>query len=267
MAQQAGITSVYAQYGHKITGPEYDLLREVTHWTKEDVEREKIFKANFEGKVVIPEVVLEKSFSELSDSFEFFQFDRIDKKENIKNAIEVWKKIIDVQQHFNDIELRIRNYALTLITAVVGGIGFLEKEVVEIHLNKCVIPASALLGIFGLVILLAFFYMDKYWYHKLLIGAVNQGSFVENQNSGILPEMGLTRAIGEASPHVIGNKKIHSKHKFLIFYGLLFVPLLLITILLFLGGQAKKEVVPPIKANINQNGGVKSINYNNYTLN
>ena len=28
--------------------------------------------------------------------------------------VEIWKKVIDVQQHFNDIELRIRNMAITL---------------------------------------------------------------------------------------------------------------------------------------------------------
>ena len=32
-------------------------------------------------------------------------------------VVEAWKKTVDVQQQFNDIELRIRNYAITLLVA------------------------------------------------------------------------------------------------------------------------------------------------------
>jgi hypothetical protein len=31
--------------------------------------------------------------------------------------IEIWKKIVDVQQHFNDLELRVRNFALIVTGA------------------------------------------------------------------------------------------------------------------------------------------------------
>ncbi|WBO58039.1 hypothetical protein GT370_12285 [Acidocella sp. MX-AZ03] len=34
--------------------------------------------------------------------------------------IEIWKKIVDVQQHFNDLELRIRNFALIITGAFLG---------------------------------------------------------------------------------------------------------------------------------------------------
>ncbi len=41
MAQQAGITDVYAAYGASQHRPEYELLRKVTHWTSQMVERER----------------------------------------------------------------------------------------------------------------------------------------------------------------------------------------------------------------------------------
>jgi phosphoglycolate phosphatase len=41
MAQQAGVADVWARYGVAHGQEEYELLRRVTHWTKEDVEREK----------------------------------------------------------------------------------------------------------------------------------------------------------------------------------------------------------------------------------
>ncbi len=246
MAQQAHITSVYAQYGHKIVGPEYDLLREVTHWTHEDVQREIKFKEEFKGKSIIPDIVLQNSFKEIEDFVEFYLFDRTDKKENLKNVIDAWKKVVDVQQHFNDIELKIRNYALTVFTATVAAIGFLEKEKIEFQFWGWVVPASVLLSVVGLFVLTAFWYMDRYWYHKLLLGAVKQGAFIENRYSNMLPELGLTNAIGEASPQKLRliklKIKIHSSNKYWIFYGLLFLPLLILSFTLFLGHQKKAEV-------------------------
>ena len=63
-------------------------------------------------------------------------FEILAKTENLKDAIDVWKKIVDVQQHFNDIELRIRNYALTIFTATIAGIGFLEKSKIEFRFSS-----------------------------------------------------------------------------------------------------------------------------------
>jgi FMN phosphatase YigB (HAD superfamily) len=240
MAKETGITAVYAKYGHKIVGTEYDLLKEVTHWSSEDVAREVQFKNDFEGKTINPDVVLENSISELDIFFEFYQFESSISKENTKDVVDIWKKVVDVQQHFNDIELRIRNYALTIFTATVTGIGFLEKEKIEFTFNSLTIPASALLGLLGLFVLLAFWYMDRYWYHKLLLGAVKQGIYIEDKYSFTLPEMQLTKAIGESSPQRFLKRKgkhlikIHSSKKYWIFYGLIIVPLLFLCIVLIM---------------------------------
>ncbi len=68
MAQIAGITDVYAKYGVATNTDAYEVLRRVTHWTKEDVEREKKILA--EG-AVYPNYTLENSISELFNYFEF----------------------------------------------------------------------------------------------------------------------------------------------------------------------------------------------------
>ena len=57
--------------------------------------------------------------------------------EEIEQKIEIWKKIIDVQQHFNDIEMRIRNYALTIMGAFVAAIGFTLKEKLVLDILNC----------------------------------------------------------------------------------------------------------------------------------
>ena len=44
------------------------------------------------------------------------------------------------------------------------------------------------------------FILLSQWYHRLLIGSVKQGIYIENKYRFDIPEIGLTDAIGEASP-------------------------------------------------------------------
>lgn len=67
MAQDAGIADVWAKHGEAQQHAGYDLLREVTHWTDADVERERQIRQ----RDINPTYVLENSFSELLDQFQF----------------------------------------------------------------------------------------------------------------------------------------------------------------------------------------------------
>jgi phosphoglycolate phosphatase-like HAD superfamily hydrolase len=71
MAYEAGVTSVYAKYGnsHFEERPDdYNLLREVTHWTDADVKRERDVKNSAMHHKADYEI---DNFSELLDLFEF----------------------------------------------------------------------------------------------------------------------------------------------------------------------------------------------------
>jgi phosphoglycolate phosphatase len=67
MAQQAGVTDVYAQYGAAQQRPEYELLRKVTHWTKEMVERER---AALRPGSITATHVLDVSFAQILPLFQ-----------------------------------------------------------------------------------------------------------------------------------------------------------------------------------------------------
>lgn len=67
MAQQAGVTDVHALYGVSQHRPEYELLRKVTHWTPEMVERER--QALKPGSLT-PTYVLDRDFSQILPFFE-----------------------------------------------------------------------------------------------------------------------------------------------------------------------------------------------------
>lgn len=68
MAQAVGIADVLAAYGAAQHRKEYQLLREVSHWTDEDVKREQLI---VDATSIEPSFRLERSFSELLDIFEF----------------------------------------------------------------------------------------------------------------------------------------------------------------------------------------------------
>jgi phosphoglycolate phosphatase-like HAD superfamily hydrolase len=72
MAQDAGVADVYAQYGTAHTREEYELLRAVTHWTAEQVEREKLASS----RTVQPTYTLETGFREVLGFFDFQSFGR-----------------------------------------------------------------------------------------------------------------------------------------------------------------------------------------------
>lgn len=67
MAQAVGTADAHARYGVAQARPEYDLLRDVSHWTPEDVERERNLKRA--GRE--PSCTLEASYAELLCCFDF----------------------------------------------------------------------------------------------------------------------------------------------------------------------------------------------------
>jgi FMN phosphatase YigB (HAD superfamily) len=71
MALDCGITDVWAKYGQAHKRPEYQLLIDVTHWTPEEVAHEQKIK---EREHVDPTCVLDQSFAQILDLFEFGDF-------------------------------------------------------------------------------------------------------------------------------------------------------------------------------------------------
>jgi hypothetical protein len=67
MAQTAGILDVYAKYGEAQSLRGYDLLRRVSHWSDEEIERERMLAEN-QGRV-LPSVVCDSGFDQLLPVF------------------------------------------------------------------------------------------------------------------------------------------------------------------------------------------------------
>lgn len=134
MARDAEVRDVYAAYGDGLDRDGYDLLQRVSHWTEADVRREEAVK---ELGTITPSYELKTSFQELLEIFEFerhfrpssrnARFRGVDSNQ-AELALRAWETTVGVQEHFNDLELRIRNLALTVLTAVLGAGAFAYSE-------------------------------------------------------------------------------------------------------------------------------------------
>ena len=76
-------------------------------------------------------------------------------------AVEVWKKIVDVQQHFNQIEMTVRNWAVTLFVGVVGAAGLAVEKGLLLSAFGTDIPLATILLAGGALAWAAFFFMES----------------------------------------------------------------------------------------------------------
>jgi hypothetical protein len=220
MARSAGVSSALAEYGAAHHREEYELLRRVTHWPDKDVAEEKRILSS---KEVEPDVRLRRSFCELLAMFEFTSAGgstNSSDTERIGRSLEAWKTTVAVQQHFNDIEMKIRNFALTLLVAIItaSALAIREKAVVSLFSFRTSLAVWLLVG--GIFAWLAFYFVDQIWYHRLLVGAVKQGLELENLLESDVPGVGLTGAISRESPYRFfgGRFTLHSRHKMQVLY-------------------------------------------------
>lgn len=236
MARDAGVLDVHAKYGESQRRPEYELLQRISHWTEKDVQREK--EISKKGGGVAPSAVLANTFSELFTLCRFAQFtpagDDTSNTEETSEAIELWKKAVDVQQHFNDLEMRTRNSAITVVGALLAAVGFTYQQGLQIVVLGYVMSAGVGFVFAALFAWIAFFLMDRYWYHVFLKAAGEHAGAIEERYAGKLPGISLATSISKASGEVtIGWCKVNSSTRLNLFYGLGTAMLMVVFLSLF----------------------------------
>ena len=170
---------------------------------------------------------------------------KIPEKE-IELAIEVWKTTIEVQEHFNTIEMQIRNLAITVLTAALGAAVLIDNQTQsaitaattagkptlpppQISIFGANFSPESMIIFAGLVGWLCFYFMDRFWYHRLLQSAVEHGRAIENKLSTSFPYIDLSNQIKQGSPLKIGRFKIHSESKIDLFYLVIALLLLILS--------------------------------------
>jgi hypothetical protein len=175
--------------------------------------------------------------------------------ERHKQVIEVWKTVVQVQQHVNDISMRIRSMFVTILLALFASVGFLYDKNVQIEIWGFDIKFAILMPLFGIFGAYLFYFIDRYWYHRLLVGSVKHAIDIEKKYKSEMPELSLSEAIGAESPYeprgpvrwlacllVSDNRfretrRLHSDGKIELFYKSVMLVLLLTTLTLALFGN------------------------------
>lgn len=234
MANSAGVTSVLAAYGgaHVGDGKKYELLRKVSHWTSETIEHEKKVAS---GQISIePKHTIER----FSDLLELMGVAKLDRAKVAELNVSIWKQIVDVQMHFNEIGMKIRNFSILILAALVSAAGLALKENVFVS----GLPLASIFFFASVIVCAAFYFMDRFWFYPLLKGAVVQGDLIEKQLEADFPSIALTRSIGEHSPVRLKGLTLHSKHKMAFFYFCLMATFLAIGFLILFAEKPNRDI-------------------------
>jgi|SRR5580704_3974711 hypothetical protein len=171
-------------------------------------------------------------------------------EKHLNQYIDIWKKIVDVQQHFNDIEMRIRAIAIPTLAAMLGAAGFAHKEHVNISLFGASFSGAAAIALLTFVVWSVFYFLDRHWYHRLLYGAVNANIAIEKAIQTVIPELDLGGHISRESPIVIKRNgreilRLRSTHKMDLVYGVVAALILGIALVFALSGGAPASSIAP----------------------
>lgn len=153
--------------------------------------------------------------------------------EMLKMNVEIWKTIIDTQKHFNDLEMKVRNYAILILSAFIGAIGVSFNSGYKIIAFSSEIQVATILSFAAAFVWSLFYFMDVIWYHPLLIGAVKKGRELENELTKDFPNINLTEKIGNESPKKFLFMTLHSTQKAHLFYLSILFVLLFSSVLFF----------------------------------
>jgi hypothetical protein len=127
-------------------------------------------------------------------------------KRNLKETeiiLREWKTVITTQMHFNEMILRARTTGVSVVMAVYGAAAFAIGQYParffkvfgsESHVSTAIIA-------FGILLLIAIFIVDFFYYYDLLLGSVDHGKEIDKAYHDRLIDgirlFGLTTAISD----------------------------------------------------------------------
>jgi hypothetical protein len=137
------------------------------------------------------------------------------KNERTTHLIEYWKQITLVQQHFNDISMKVRNFAIVIFSGFLTGVGLSIHKGVFVEVFGFKFSAGIIFALAGAFVTQLIHFMDTYWYHVFLKGAVDTSIKVEKEINEILKIEKLADDISSQSQNV----------KVLSLFGLIHLPI------------------------------------------
>lgn len=176
--------------------------------------------------------------------------------EILKLEIEAWKTTIDVQMHFNDLQMKVRNFGIFIISALLGGAGISLKGDASFAFNEHQVSIAVFFLIAAILVWFLIYLVDMKWYYPLLVGSVKHGLEVEKRLSEHVPTATLTTKIkDESAVPIFCFDNVRSETKGKVFYFGFGVILVILTVCLFnvkpTSGPSASESKVELKRNEN----------------
>ncbi|VXC70139.1 membrane hypothetical protein [Oceanicaulis sp. 350] len=130
----------------------------------------------------------------------------ISNSDEVGDIREIWDRIVQVQMHFNEIGIKIRNFLVTLVLAIFAGAGFILNNDISFSFAGFSISAAFFVFLFGALGVFLLYFMDRYWYHRLLKGSVDAAIPI-SKKLGHLPGINLGEKISKNSELLLINHK------------------------------------------------------------
>jgi hypothetical protein len=124
--------------------------------------------------------------------------DELTKNERTTHLVEYWKQTTLVQQHFNDISMKVRNFAIVIFSGFLTGVGLSIHNGISVELFEVRFSAGIIFALAGAFVTQLIHFMDTYWYHVFLKGAVGTTMKIEAEINQIL---NIDKLAGDISSH------------------------------------------------------------------
>ena len=145
--------------------------------------------------------------------------DACDAASLLERKIEAWSKVVDVQQHFNDMEMRVRSLCLTVLGTILGAAAYSYHQAAGQGIAEQL--SSTLLLWIAFIVVSLFWFMDSAWYHRFLVGAVKAGAKMETDLNEAIPSLRLGSEITRSSHYWFLGRLVTSGVRGTVFYGAL----------------------------------------------
>jgi hypothetical protein len=151
-----------------------------------------------------------------------------------EHVLTVWEKSIDLQMHFNEMCMNLRRTAIGTLGALLaaGALAFRYGGAFQIYDRT--ITVAFVFVVVALLVWVAFYFMDRFWYHELLRAAVQYADELDGpaQKAGLNFRLNMSSRIREANHKALrlsGGAKIN------LFYLTVASALVVAAVLLYTG--------------------------------
>jgi hypothetical protein len=151
-----------------------------------------------------------------------------------EHVIEIWKKTIDLQMHFNEMCLGIRRTAITVMGVLMGAGALAFRFGGQIQLFGNTQSVAAVFIAIAFFVWGSFYMMDRFWYHELLRASVQYAETLDAPAlaCGLNVKLDLSSQIRKANQSAL---RMSGAAKINLFYGIVAAGLLAAFCLLISG--------------------------------